>query len=206
MFRSRHRRRLSRDPGQRRRAEPRLSGVVAAAAILLGQDQARADEDDWQVAARAGIASIVVDGRNPFGARFGVDGQYGLNDAWAVRLTAVGSRHGVSADAPHQLPGGTIYAYSVFGGLSYTLDVLRLLPSFEVGVGLLGIEGAVVKPRRAVGMQASVAADYLVGPRWSIGGVAEYVFAPFDLVSNALNGNAIPQAFALSARICWIIR
>ena len=146
-----------------------------------------------------------MDGRNPLGLRAGVDGQYGLSDAWAVRLTASGSRHGVSDDAMKRLPGGTIWSYAVFGGVSYTMDVLRLLPSFEVGVGMLGVTGAVLKPRRAIGMQAAVAADYLIGPRWSIGGVAEYVYAPFDLIANALNGTAVPQAFALSARVSWII-
>jgi hypothetical protein len=166
---------------------------------------AAADDDDWQLSARGGIASVVVDGRNPTGLRLGLDGQYGLSDAWAVRLTTSGSRHGVSANAAKQLPGGTIWSYAVFGGVSYTMDVLRLLPSFEVGVGMLGVTGAVVKPHRAIGLQAAAAADYLVSPRWSVGGVAEYVYAPFDLIANALNGSAVPQAFALSARVCWII-
>jgi hypothetical protein len=56
-----------------------------------------------------------------------------------------------------------------------------------------------------MGLQAGVAADYLIGPRFSVGAVAEYVYAPFDLISNALNGNAVPKAFAISARVSWII-
>jgi hypothetical protein len=174
--------------------------------MLWNAGSARADEDEWQLSARTGIASMVVEGRDPYGVRLALDAQYGLDDAWAVRLTTAGSRHGVSADPTRQLPGGAMYGYSVFGGLSYTMDVLRLLPSFEVGVGLLGVGGAVVKPHRAIGMQAAVGADYLMAPRWSIGGVAEYVFAPFDLISNALTGNATPRAFALSVRLSWILR
>jgi len=174
--------------------------------VAFSSRAAWADEDEWQLSARAGMASIAVEERSPFGARVALDGQYGLDDAWALRLTAGGARYGVSADAPKSLPGGAIYAYSLFAGVAYAMDVLRLLPSFEVGLGVLGVTGAVVKPHRAVGMQAAVGADYLMTPRWSIGGVAEYVFAPFDLIANALNGNAVPQAFALSVRLSWILR
>ena len=137
--------------------------------------------------------------------RAGLDGQYGLTDAWAIRLTGSLARIGVSADKPAGLPGGTIWAYSALAGVAYTMDVLRLLPTFEVGIAMLGATGAVVKPRRAIGMQAALGADYLLGPRFSIGGIAEYIFAPFDLISNALTGNAVPQAFAFSARVCWIL-
>jgi hypothetical protein len=179
--------------------------VLVAVLVLAGSSPARADADDWQVSGHAGIASVVVEGRDPLGLRLGLGGQYGLDDAWAVRMTASASRHGVSEDSARALPGGTIYAYSAFAGFSYTLDVLRLLPTFELGLGILGVTGAVARPHRAIGMQAAIGAEYLVGPRFSVGAVAEYVFAPFDLISNALSGNAVPQAFALCARASWII-
>jgi len=184
-----------------------LGSLCFGAALTVGvlERTAHADEDDWQVAARAGVSSVSVDGRSPLGPRLALDAQYGLSDAWAVRITAAGSRHGVSGNMAAGLPGGAVYGYSAFGSLAYTMDLLRLLPSFEVGLGVLGVTGAVKNPRRAVGAQAALAADYLMGPRWSVGGVAEYVYAPFDLISNALSGAAVPQAFALSARICWII-
>jgi hypothetical protein len=183
--------------------------LAAAATALMASGStapAHADEDDWQVAARAGISSISIEGRDPLGPRLALDGQYGLTDAWALRLTASGSRHSVSEDAGRGLPGGAVLGYSAFAGVSYTMDILRLLPSFEMGLGILGVTGAVKTPRRSVGMQAALAADYLMGPRWSVGGVAEYVYAPFDLLSKGLNGTAVPRAFALSARICWTIR
>jgi hypothetical protein len=182
--------------------------LVALITLLLaaGAPAAHADDDDWQVAARAGIASIAVAGRDELGPRLAVDGTYGLTDAWAIRVTASGSRHGVSEDLARGLPGGGVFGYSAFGGLSYTMDILRLLPSFEMGLGLLGVTGAVKEPRRALGMQAAIAADYLMSPRWSIGGIAEYVYAPFDLITKGLKGTAVPQAFALSVRICWTVR
>ena len=190
------------------RALPRPS--VAALGLLLlvaaWAPPTYADEDDWQVAARAGITGISVAGREELGPRLAVDGTYGLTDAWAVRLTASASRHGVSQDATRGLSGDAVFGYSAFGGLSYTMDILRLLPSFEMGLGLLGVTGGVKEPTRSLGMQAAIAADYLINPRWSVGGIAEYVYAPFDLITKGLNGTAVPQAFALSARVCWTIR
>jgi hypothetical protein len=59
--------------------------------------------------------------------------------------------------------------------------------------------------RRTLGVQAGIGADYLWSPRFTVGAKAEYVFAPFDLISNALNGSQTPQAFSLSARIGWIL-
>jgi hypothetical protein len=193
-------------PGTRGRAfAGAVVALAAALAVAAAPRSAAADEDDWQLGARAGVASIVVDHRDPLGVRAAVDGQYGLTDAWAIRLTGSLARIGVSEQRSAGLPGGTIWAYSGLAGVAYTMDVLRLLPTFEVGIAMLGATGAVVKPSRALGMQAALGADYLLGPRFSIGGIAEYVFAPFDLISNALTGNAVPQAFAFSARACWIL-
>jgi len=179
--------------------------VLTVLAIAAAPRPAAADEDDWQLAARAGVASIVIDHREPLGVRAALDGQYGLTDAWAIRLTGSLAAMDVSANKNAGLPGGTIWAYSGMAGVAWTMDVLRLLPTFEVGLAMLGATGAVVKPRRAIGMQAALGADYLLGPRMSIGAIAEYIFAPFDLISNALTGNAVPQAFAFSARVCWIL-
>ena len=180
-----------------------LAVVLGAPAWDAGTRRARADADDWQLSARTGIASVVVDHRDPLGERAAVDGQYGLDDAWAIRATGSLARMTVSANQQSGLPGGTIWAYSGLVGLVYTMDVLRLLPTFEVSAAMLGETGAVVRPHRALGLQAAIGADYLLRPRLSVGGIAEYIFAPFDLVSNALNGNAVPQAFAFSARVSW---
>jgi hypothetical protein len=199
-------RRCSGDWRSPRAFGPRLAALASLLLVATWLPLAHADDEDWQVAARAGISGITLEGRDELGPRLAVDGTYGLSDAWAIRLTASGSRHGVSQDVARGLPGGAVFGYSAFGGLSYTMDILRLLPSFEMGLGVLGVTGALKEPRRALGMQAAIAADYLVTPRWSIGGIAEYVYAPFDLITKGLKGTAVPQAFALSARICWTIR
>lgn len=190
---------------------PRALGGVAGVALLatlalaLTPAAAWGDEDDWEVSGRAGLSSVVVDGRDPLGVGLGVDLQYGLDDAWAARLSTHGARCGVTGDDAHNLPGGTIWSYSAFAGINYTMDVLRLLPTFEVGVGYMGLAGAVRTPHRTFGIQVGIGAEYLLTPRFTVGAVAEYLFAPFDLVSNVLNGSQTPQAFSFSARLGWIL-
>jgi len=83
---------------------------------------------------------------------------------------------------------------------------LRLLPTFEAGIGVLGVRGAVQKDRTAIGMQLGIGADYLLTPRLSLGLAAQYVFAPFDLLSHVLTGDQVPQAFQFAARATWTLR
>ena len=176
--------------------------------VLVGffSSRARADEDDWQVAGRVGLAGVVADGRSPLGLGLGGDVQYGLDDAWAVRLSLAGAGQRVDEDKAHMLPGGTMWSYAAFAGLGYTMDVLRLLPTFEAGVGVLGVRGAVKKSHLAVGVQIGLGADYLLTPRFSVGLAAQYVFAPFDLFSHVLTGDQTPQAFAFCTRATWTLR
>jgi hypothetical protein len=196
-----------RRPVARRRLAALLACPVAVSLLAAATARhARAEADEWRLSGRAGIGSVYTDGRDPFGLRGAVDGEYGLTDAWAVRLSASLSRHDVTENPTAGLPGGTITTYGVFAGLTYAVDVLRLVPYFEAGLGMLSVSGAVLEPRRALGMQVAAGADYLLGPRWSVGGVAEYTYAPFDLVANVLTGAGVPQTFALSVRVSWALR
>ena len=38
-----------------------------------------------------------------------------------------------------EAPAGTLIAYQAGAGLTYTIDILRLVPYFDVAVGILGI-------------------------------------------------------------------
>ena len=175
------------------------------ATVLASSGRAAADQDDWQLAARAGISSVRVENRDPFGLGAGLDLRYGLDDAWAVRVSGSFARLTMDGDMGKMLPGGTVWSYSSFAGLDFSMDVIRLLPTFEAGLGVLGSNGT-LKSHAAIGMQAGVGADYLLTPRVSIGGIAEYIYAPFDLIANVLTGNQVPQAFSISARVSWILR
>jgi hypothetical protein len=181
-------------------------GVVLISGSVLAQGRALADEDEWQIAGRAGVASAVVDGRDPLGVGAGTTLQYGLNDTWSARVSVGGGLQRVSVDTNQHRPGGNIWSYTGFVGIGYSMDVLRLLPTFEVGLGVLGIAGAVKSSHVALGMQLGIGADYLLTPRFSVGATAQYVFAPFDLLSNVLTGDQVPKAFTFSARATWTLR
>jgi hypothetical protein len=51
------------------------------------------------------MAGVSVDGREPLGVQLGLEGQYGLDDAWSLRLATSGSRHGVSGNPAAPSPG-----------------------------------------------------------------------------------------------------
>jgi len=186
----------------------RLVPLLTLAACFSGvtQRQARADADEWQVAGRTGITSVVVDGRSPLGVGLGTEVQYGINDTFAARLSLSGGLHRVSAQTKPTLPGGNIWSYAAFAGFGYTMDVLRLLPTFQAGIGVLGVRGAVENDHTAIGMQLGLGADYLLTPRFSLGLTAQYVFAPFDLLSHVLTGDQVPQAFDFGVRATWTLR
>lgn len=181
---------------------------MVAAVVVTGvaeRSSGAADEDEWQISGRAGVSRVSADGRNPGGLRVQIDGLYGLSDAWALRVAGSASYHLIGADMKAGLPAGTASTYGLHAGVNYTLDVLRLLPFFEVAVGVFAVRGQVVDPSTALGMQVGVGAEYLLDPRLGLGAVAEYVYSPFDLLSGALRGTGPPQAFSLSARISWIL-
>lgn len=179
--------------------------LSASMATAVERPAAAADEDEWQISGRAGVSRVSADGRNPGGLRVQLDGLYGLSDAWALRVAGSASYHLLGADMMAGLPAGAVSTYGLHAGVNYTLDVLRLLPFFEVAVGMFAVRGQVVDSSTALGMQVGVGAEYLLDPRLGVGAVAEYVYSPFDLLSGALRGTGPPQAFSLSARISWIL-
>ena len=138
----------------------RHRAVVLALAVSLaaGRTAAAAGEHEWQAALRLGAGTVSVDGRKPWGLAGGVDLEYGLTDAWALRLSFEGSTHDVSkSNDMDTRPAGAIRTDAALIGLTYTFDVLRLVPYADVQVGLRA------GPRRRG--RAAVAAGHGAGRR-----------------------------------------
>ena len=76
----------------------RIGAVLFAFAVSmsLGRAAAAAGESEWQVALRAGAGTVNIDGRKPWGIAGGLDVDYGITDAWAVRASLDASSHSVS--------------------------------------------------------------------------------------------------------------
>jgi hypothetical protein len=183
--------------------------AIAMCAALAGSmwtasAHAAAGEDEWQLSARLGLGDVHVDGRSPLGALAGADLEYGFSDAWAARLSVGSGFHPVDADVKNHLPGGTARTTFALVGVTYTFDVLRLVPYIQTGIGVINFGGAVAKPGTAFDAELGLGADYLVTRRWAVGGVLQYQFTPAQLFGSPMDFGGTSFYFSASARISWL--
>ena len=179
--------------------------LALAAALSLGRAAQAAGEKEWQVALRAGVGTLSVDGRKPWGLAGGLDVEYGLTDAWAVRASFEGSTHDVSKENDMDLrPAGTLRTDAALIGMTYTVDVLRLVPYANLQAGLIQLRGAVTTPQSLLAMQLGLGADYFVSRRVLAGLSFHYLFEPADLLSDPLNLGTNPFSFTATARVSYL--
>jgi hypothetical protein len=185
----------------------RTATVLLALAVSLGLGRiaAAAGEGEWQLALRAGAGKLNVDGRKPWGFAGGLDVDYGLTDAWALRATLEASIHEVSKSGEMDMrPAGNVRTDAVLIGVTYTFDVLRLVPYADLQAGLIQLGGAVSAPQSLFAMQLGVGADYFVTRRFTGGIAFHYLFEPADLLSDPLNLGTNPFSFTVTGRASWI--
>ncbi|HWE31726.1 MAG TPA: hypothetical protein VHB97_27185 [Polyangia bacterium] len=144
---------------------------------------AHADFKDWTVALWPAYAVTYVDTRAPSGGGGGVEVGFGLNDALTLKASGFVSWHPV--DATKTTAAGTIGEFAAMVGINYSLDVIRLVPSFDLQVGVLGLRGdagfhdnsrsnAVVPSSTAFGVGVGLSVDYLLTRRIAVGVVVRY--------------------------------
>jgi len=185
----------------------RTATVLLALAVpmLLGRAAAAAGEKEWQVSLRAGAATVSVDGRKPWGVAGGLDLEFGLTDSWAIRASIAASRHSVDkTDEMDMRPAGTIYTDAALIGVTYTFDVLRLVPYADLQAGLIQLGGAVTTPQSLLAMELGVGADYFLTRRVLAGLSFHYLFEPADLLSDPLNLGTNPFSFTVTGRASWL--
>lgn len=172
--------------------------------ILLGlaRPAAAVGLEEWELAVDARGAWVQADDRRPVGPGLGLQLQYGLTDAWALRGAVGLSGHPVGGNADRG--GGTVTATSAIAGVTYTVDVLRLVPFVEAGVGLLDVRGAVAGARSGLGIDLGVGAQYLVSRRWAVGVVGRYQVFPVELGSLSSDDGETPSLVALALRLARI--
>jgi len=86
-------------------------------------------------------------------------------------------------------------------GLTYTIDVLRLVPYVDLDIGVVHIGGAVIQPQTLMAMQLGVGADWFVNRLWTTGMGFRYLFEPADLLADPLNLGTNPFAFSITVRV-----
>ena len=174
----------ARSPDSVARAARLFGSVGLLTGLLLGAQPARAERGKVSLSLLPAAAVIKTNGAWPWGGGGGLDLRVGVSEALALRLTGSTTAHAVSAitdPATGALkdPGGTLLAFHAGVGVTYTVDILRLVPTIEASLGLLGTSikapgGATWTSTYAFGIQLGLGLDYLVTPRWSVGAVLRY--------------------------------
>ena len=186
--------------------------TTAVAAVILGgvltSPLARgAGETEWQLAFRAGLGNVSFDGRKAWGLATALEVDYGLSDAWGLRATLAGSFHPVDktmVDGGPTLPGGTLRTMAALAGLTYTIDVLRLIPYGFFELGAIRFDGAVQRAKTVFAAELGIGADYFLTRRWTTGVSFQYLFAPEDLLADPINIGQSPFSFSATWRVSRI--
>jgi hypothetical protein len=179
--------------------------VTLAALALTDPPALAAGEKEWQLAGRTGAGTVSSDGRTAWGFVAALDVEYGLTDSWALRGSLATSFQSVDHEnAMDTRPAGKIQTVAALGGLTYTIDVLRLVPYADLQLGALRLDGAVVTPRTVFVTALGIGADYYVTRRWTVGAYFQYLFAPIDLFSDPFNLGSSPYGFAATLRVSRI--
>ena len=168
----------------------RTATVLLALAVVAGAGgAARRPRGSTNGRSRCapGPGTVSVDGRKPWGLAGGLDVEYGLTDAWAVRASFEASTHDVSkASDMDTRPAGTLRTDAALIGLTYTFDVLRLVPYAELQAGLAPARRRGRPPRRRCWRCSwASGADYFVSRRFLAGLAFHYLFEPADLLSRS---------------------
>jgi hypothetical protein len=157
--------------------------LASFALLMIGVTPATAEKREWKLSIEPAYALVYVDSRGPSGGGVGADASFGVTEALSIQATGFVSWH--AAGATTATPAGTVAAFSAMLGLAYTVDVIRLQPSFEAAFGLLGVRSdasfgslstaaAVAKPSTAFGVQLGFGLDYLFTRHIAAGLILRY--------------------------------
>jgi hypothetical protein len=157
--------------------------VRAACPLLLLAalaQRAAADEKEFLLAVQPGFSLIHVGDQTAWGGGAGVDFAYGVTDALAVRATGAFTGQAIGeAKMNDQVtaPSGTVLSYFAGVGVTYTIDVLRVVPYIDFAVGALGTRRPTLQGDawgHDFGIEIGLGLDYLVNRRFAVGVVVRY--------------------------------
>ena len=166
-----------------RRNGGRAAALALALVVVTAPMAARADRNEWSLSAFPAYSLTDVDSRSPSGGGVGGEVGYGVTESLTLQATGFTSWHPVKATKT--TTKGTIGEFAGMLGLNYALDVIRLVPSFDVSFGVLGIRGdadfttsrkatAVVPASTAFGVGLGFNLDYLITRHIAVGIIVRY--------------------------------
>jgi hypothetical protein len=169
-------------------AWPKL-GLALVATLSRPPCALAVGEQERQLALAAGAALLAGDGRAAGGLLAGIEGQYGVSEVLALHVALGASWHGGTA--------GTVRATALVAGVTYAVDVLRVVPFFEAGLAFLDRAGGATAGRE-LGGQVGLGGEYLLDRRWAVAVLARYAYVPLRLSSPA---GGPPSLLTLALRL-----
>lgn len=155
----------------------------AAFALLVVVALARpglADEKEFVLSLQPGFSMIHIGDQTAWGGGGGLDLSYGVTDAFAVRVTGAFSAQQIDALTMNNTvvnPAGTVLAYHAGVGVTYIVDILRVVPFIDFSLGLLGTRRPTATGDQwsnEFGIEIGIGVDYLITRRIAIGAVVRY--------------------------------
>jgi hypothetical protein len=181
--------------------------VAAFVALGIGVAAATparaAGANELQTALRFGIGMLNV-ADNPWAPVAGLDVEYGLNDAWALRGSVEGYSDSVSANKASGISAGNERLGAALVGVAYTVDILRLVPYLNAELGIAHIGGPLAPPTTMFASELGAGGDYYVTRRLRVGLSFQYLYKPWDLLSNPTQFGNSPFMFSATARVSWV--
>jgi hypothetical protein len=177
---------------------------IAVVLAFLAAPVRAAGANEWQLSLRAGIGVVNVGNNDPWGVAGGVDLEYGLTDAWALRGSLEGSTRSVSASKQAGTAAGAEHADAALVGVTYTIDVLRLVPYANLLFGVAQIGGPLAAPVTMFASELGLGGDYYLTRQMRAGLSFQYLYRPQDLFQNPEGLGNSPFTFSATARFGWV--
>ena len=158
----------------------RQVGLLVA---LLVCSKGFAEPKEIQLGVAPVYALSYIDARKPSGGGVALDFSVGITEGLSILTAGFVAFH--PTDATETTAKGTIAAYAAGIGMRYAIDVIRLVPSFEVTLGVLGLRGsarfgsneasrAVLAPRNEAALGLGFQLHYLIKRYLAVGFVVRY--------------------------------
>lgn len=176
---------------------------ISLVLMFLAAPVRAAGANEWQLSLRAGIGVVNV-GSDPWGVAGGVDVEYGLTDAWALRGSLEGSTRSLSADKQAGTAAGSEHMDAALVGITYTIDVLRLVPYATLLFGVAQIGGPLAPPVTMFASELGLGGDYYLTRQLRAGLSFQYLYRPQDLLQNPEGLGNSPFTFSATARCGWV--
>lgn len=177
----------TRPAARARRPVPRRIGAVAGLTLALaagspGPGTVWAEQRELSLHLQPVYGITYMDDRSPSGGGGTLGIGYGITDAVGVQLHGGATVHPLAGgpdpqDKTKMRPDATLLTWHASAGVTYALDIVRIVPFFEASIGVLGT--VTLSPQGAqqavnAGISLGLGADYLLTRRWAVGVALRY--------------------------------